>query len=98
VKYKMRKSDWLRIGSDAGWIKSADGYKHWSIMGYTWDADEHSVAATKKAIKSGVLKVTNPEARLDEHGIPEDGVEDSEGNEIHPIFAGDQEEAGEIED
>jgi len=67
-------------------------------MGYTWDADEHSVGETKRAIKAGILNVTDPEARLDEHGIPESGVEDGEGNEIHPIFAGDQEEAGEIDD
>ena len=97
MKYNLSREDWLRIGQQAGWIKGA-GYKHWSIMGYTWDADEHSVAATKRAIKAGILKATNPDAKRDEHGIPEEGVEDREGNEIHPIFAGDQEEAGEIED
>lgn len=101
MRIKLSQSDWQKIGIKMGWIKSAQSnhwYKHWSIMGYTWMADEHSVNDTKRAIKAGILKVTDPNARLDEHGIPEEGVEDREGNEIHPIFAGDQEDVGEIDD
>jgi hypothetical protein len=99
MRIKLSQSDWQRIGEEMGWMKiSGYGYRSDSIMGYIWDADEHSVGKTRQAIKAGILKVTDPEARLDENGIPESGVEDREGNEIHPIFAGDQEEAGEIDD
>ncbi len=98
MRIKLSQSDWQRIGEEMGWMKTSGyGYRSDSIMGYTWDADEHSVGETKRAIKAGILKVTDPEAKLDEHGIPQSGVEDSEGNEIHPIFR-DQQEDREIDD
>jgi hypothetical protein len=93
MRIKLSQSDWEKIGIKMGWMKTSGyGYKSDNIMGYTWDADKHSVRETKRAIKAGILKITDPEARLDEHGIPESGVEDREGNEIHPVFVGDLED------
>jgi hypothetical protein len=90
MKIKLSQSDWQKIGIKMGWMKTSGyGYNSYNIMGYTWDADEYSVRETKRAIKAGILKITDPEARLDEHGIPESGVEDREGNEIHPVFVDD---------
>lgn len=84
-----------------GWTKPYDyllaearygyGRKATDIVGYTWDADAHTPEETRKALKAGVLKATDPKARLDQHKIPESGVEDREGNEIHPVFASDPE-------
>ena len=84
-----------------GWTKPYDyllaearygyGRKATDIVGYAWDADLHTPEETLKALKAGVLKATDPKARLDQHKIPERGVEDREGNEIHPVFASDPE-------
>jgi len=65
------------------------GSKATDIVGYTWDADAHTPEETRKALKAGVLKATDPKARMDQHKIPDGGVEDREGNEIHPVFAHD---------
>ena len=96
MRIKLSQSDWKQIGTKMGWLKESQS-DYWrylrkgtDIVGYTYDADEHSPAETRAALKNGVLKATNPDAPLDEHGIPESGVEDSEGNEIHPVFATDE--------
>lgn len=89
MKIKLSESDWKNIGIKMGWLKEAQA-RFDDIVGYTYDADAHSPEQAKADLASGVLKATNPNAPLDEHGIPESGVEDSEGNEIHPVFAGSE--------
>lgn len=87
----------IRYGNPQGRAESVDvaearygyGSKATDIVGYTWDADAHTPEETRKALKAGVLKATDPKARLDQHKIPDGGVEDREGNEIHPVFAHD---------
>lgn len=87
----------IRYGNPQGRAESVDvaearygyGSKATDIVGYTWDADAHTPEETRKALKAGVLKATDPKARMDQHKIPDGGVEDSEGNEIHPVFAHD---------
>ena len=68
------------------------------IIGYTYQADQQCVDCTKKAILYGQLTLPkiippplapidfDPSTDYDEHGIPDQGVRDSEDNEIHPIF------------
>lgn len=96
LSINISKNEWLDIGEKTGWIKTAqsDYWRYFrkatDIIGYTWGADTHSPKETLEAIKNKILKVTDPNAKLDEHGIPESGVEDGEGNEIHPIFASDE--------
>jgi|SRR5271165_1629475 len=65
------------------------------IAGYQYDADVHCVGCTfvrfgnsdagSTALRYGYLTVHG--VKLDEHAIPCDpSPQDSEGNEIHPIF------------
>ena len=51
--------------------------KHWEIVGYTYDADAHCVTCAEERF--------GPQVHDDEQP-----PEDSEGNEIHPMFAGDE--------
>lgn len=82
---------WLAvlIKKEMGWLKTAQ-IRGTDIVGYVYDADHHSPEEALEDLKNGVITATNPNARLDEHGIPESGVEDSEGNKIHPVFASDE--------
>lgn len=89
MKIKLSQSEWKSIGRKMGWLKRAQ-VRGTDIVGYTYDANHHSPEKALEDLKNGVLKATNPNAPLDEHGIPEDGVEDSEGNNIHPVFASDE--------
>jgi len=98
MKIKLSKTDWKTIGQKMGWLKTAQGYGRNAsdIVHYTYNASEHTPEEVKEDIKNGILKVTKPNASLDEHGIPHSGVQDSEGNDIHPVFVGDLED-GEYE-
>ena len=98
MRIKLSKSDWKTIGQKMGWLKTAQGYgrKSTDVVHYTYNASEHTPEEVKEDIKNGILKVTKPNASLDEHGIPHFGVQDSEGNDIHPVFAGEL-EGGEYE-
>jgi hypothetical protein len=63
------------------------------IIAYTYEADTHCIACTKKRFsdeQNASIKFTN---FLDEHGIwndPQFPTIDSEGNPIHPLFAIDE--------
>jgi hypothetical protein len=91
MRIKLSKTDWKSIGQKMGWLKTAQGYGRNAsdIVHYTYNASEHTPEEVKEDIKNGILKVTKPNASLDEHGIPHSGVQDSEGNDIHPVFVGD---------
>ena len=61
-----------------------------TVIGYSWQADMHCVDCTRHAANVGLLKREPPLSMdTDEHGLATDLV-DSEGNEIHPVFAGDE--------
>jgi hypothetical protein len=66
-----------------------------NIIAYTWQADSHSVDATRTAYETGVLRVNNQhpyalDVRVfDEAGLPFN-LEDSDGNLIHPVFDTDE--------
>jgi hypothetical protein len=100
MKIKLSKTDWKTIGQKMGWLKTAQGYGRNAsdIAHYTYDASEHTPEEVKEDIKNGILKVTEPNASLDEHGIPDSGVQDSEGNDIHPVFVGDLEDGDDGDD
>ena len=93
MKIKLSKTDWETIGVKMGWLKTAQGYFNGrnssDILHYVYNGREHTPEEVKEDIKNGVLKVTKPNASLDDHGIPFSGVQDSEGNDIHPVFVGD---------
>jgi len=75
-----------------GWLKTAGffNYRNSSdILHYVYNGREHTPEEVKEDIKNGVLKVTKPNVSLDDHGIPFSGVQDSEGNDITPVFVGD---------
>jgi hypothetical protein len=63
------------------------------VIGYTWKADCHCVACTRKAYDNGALKADacHPYASdgEDEHGLPY-CLTDREGNLIYPIFSTDE--------
>jgi hypothetical protein len=96
MRIKLSKTDWKSIGQKMGWVKTAQGYFNGrnssDILHYVYNGREHTPEEVKEDIKNGVLKVTKPNVSLDDHGIPFSGVQDSEGNDIHPVFVGDLED------
>ena len=58
--------------------------KAWDILGYTYDADVHCEKCAEKRFGKRLFDDKHP-------------PEDSEGNEVHPIFASDEmDPAGEV--
>lgn len=60
--------------------------KHWNVIGYTYDADIHTIRETQRRFPR------KADGLHDEHGIPIPSL-DSEGNSIHPIYHGEATEA-----
>ncbi len=56
------------------------------VIGYTYDADVHSVKDTKKDFAD---EIKQSKGRKDMNGIPDD-LEDFDGNPVHPIFESDE--------
>lgn len=87
MKIKLSQSDWESIGKKMGWIKTAwDDEPDRRVIGYWYHGKQHTPAETRRDLKNGVLKATNPKAYEDDNGIPESGVEDSEGNIIDTVL------------
>src|SRR5688572_18996160 len=61
--------------------------KAWEIIGYTFDADTHCPDCTFD--KFGRNLPPEFKGELDDNGVPVE-AEDSEGNQVHPIFASDE--------
>jgi hypothetical protein len=61
--------------------------KFWEVVGYTYDADVHCVACTRGYIVN-TGQTLDPDD-IDDYDLAEQFT-DSEGNELHPMFAGDE--------
>lgn len=61
------------------------------IVAYTYDADHHCTECAKKTHGATLADLDPDQLDVDANGIPFD-AEDSEGNQVHPVFPGDCDE------
>jgi hypothetical protein len=60
------------------------------IVAYTYEAGINCPTCARRAWQAGRLVASGQDTRLDEHGMPADGLIDREGNPVHPVFDTDE--------